>query len=180
MDNIELQKFRFPVGEYSPAENITPLDVKNYISTIAEFPAKLRSAVENLSDEQLNTKYRTDGWTIRQVVHHVADSHLNSYSRFKLALTEDNPTIKPYYEDRWAELPDAKSTPIELSLPLIESLHKRWVVMLKNISPNDLKRTLYHPEHKANIPLDEYMHLYAWHCDHHLAHIVNHKNKMKW
>lgn len=180
MDKTEFQKLRFPVGEYEPMESITQEDIKNYISAIEQFPAKLRSAVEKLSDEQLETTYRPEGWTIRQVVHHVADSHMNSFSRFKLALTEDNPTIKPYFEDRWAELPDTKSAPIEYSLPLIEGLHKRWTVMLKNLSPEQQKRTLYHPEHKRNIPMDEYMHLYAWHCDHHLAHIVNLKEKMKW
>jgi hypothetical protein len=180
MDNTELQKLRFPVGEYKPEQNITPEDVKNYIAAIEQFPSKLRDAVKGLSDEQLDTRYRPDGWTVRQVVHHAADSHLNSYSRFKLALTEDNPEIRPYFEDRWAELLEAKSAPVELSLPLIESLHKRWVVMLKNMPPEQLKRTFYHPEHKANIPLDEYMHLYAWHCEHHLAHIVNLKERMKW
>src|SRR5437868_10061617 len=121
MDKTQFHKLRFPVGEYEFGKNFAPKDVENYISTIENFPAKLRSAVENLSEEQLDTTYRPDGWTIKQVVHHVADSHLNSYSRFKLALTEDNPAIKTYFEDKWAELPDAKSAPIELSIPLVEA-----------------------------------------------------------
>ncbi len=173
MTQPELQKLRFPIGEYSPKENISADDIKWYINTIELFPAKIKQAVTGLNDEQLDTPYRLDGWTIRQVVHHVVDSHINSYTRFKLALTEDTPAIRPYFEDRWAELPEAKTGPVELSIPLLETLHKRWVVMLKNISPVELKRKFYHPESKAEMSLDEVIGLYAWHCDHHLAHITN-------
>ncbi len=180
MNKTELQKLRFPVGEYKPAENISADDIKNYISVIEHFPEKLRDAVEKLSEEQVDTRYRPEGWTVKQLIHHLADSHMNSYIRFKLTLTEDKPTIKPYFEDRWAELPDGKSAPAEISLSLLDSLHKRWVLMLKNLSSEQLKRTFYHPEYKKEVPLDELIHLYAWHCDHHLAHIVKLKERMKW
>ena len=180
MTEQELNKLRFPVGEYRPLKSITGNDIKNFISTIEGFPDKISDAVRNLSEEQLNTPYRSDGWTIKEVVNHVGDSHMNSITRFKLALTEDNPTVKTYHEDRWAKLEDYKSTPLEVSLALLDNLHKRWVILLKSLTPEQLKRTLYHPEHKTNIPLDEFMHLYAWHCDHHLAHITRLKERMNW
>ena len=180
MTQTDLQKLRYPIGKYSPKENISDDDIKWYINTIELFPAKIKQALTGLSNEQLDTHYRTDGWTIRQVVHHVVDSHINSYTRFKLTLTEDTPAIRPYFEDRWAELPEAKTGPIELSIPLLEALHKRWVVMLKNITRDELKRKLYHPESKTEIPLDEFMGLYAWHCDHHLAHITSLKKTKGW
>ena len=180
MTEKELHALRFPVGEYSPQKNINDSDVKKFIEVIEAFPAKIRDAVKNLTKEQLNTPYRDGGWTISEVVHHVGDSHMNSMMRFKLALTEDVPTIKTYFEDRWAKLEDYKSTPIEVSLALLDNLHKRWVILLKSLTPEELKRTLYHPEYKSNIPLDELMHLYAWHCDHHLAHITRLKERMNW
>jgi len=139
----------------------------------------LRKEVENLSDEQLNTPYREGGWTIRQVVHHLPDSHLNSYVRFKLALTEDNPKVKTYEEHLWAELKDTFETPIEVSLNLINSLHKRWVVLLKSLSDEQFERTFNHPEW-GNIPLDKTLALYAWHSRHHLAHITELKKRMNW
>jgi len=180
MTELELHKLRFPIGEYSPQTNITDADIKEYIETIEAFPGKLRNAVNNLTDKQLDTPYRPNGWTIRQVVHHVGDSHMNSFMRFKLALTEDTPTIKPYFEDRWAELEDYKSTPLEVSLALLDNLHKRWIILLKSLTPEQIKRKFYHPEHSREIPLDELMCLYAWHSEHHLAHITKLKEKMNW
>ena len=180
MNQTDLQALRYPIGEFSPKESYTPDDVKWYINTIELFPSKIKQAINGLSDEQLDTQYRPEGWTIRQVVHHVADSHINSYTRFKLALTEDNPTIRPYEEADWAELPDAKSGSLELSLPLLEALHRRWVVMLKGMKPGDTERRLYHPGSKQQMTIASLMHLYAWHSDHHLAHIVNLKKTKGW
>lgn len=180
MTESELQSLKYPIGEFTPKDNYSESDIKWYINTIELFPAKLKQAVLGLSDQQLDTPYREGGWSVRQVVHHVADSHINSYTRFKLALTEDTPVIRPYFEDRWAELTEAKSAPVELSIPLLEALHRRWVVMLKNITPELLSRKLYHPESKAEMTVTYLMGLYAWHCDHHLTHIVNLKKRMNW
>lgn len=176
----DLQKLRYPVGEYSPKTNISETDIRQYIAVIETFPDKIRNAVRNLSEEQLNTPYRPGGWTVKQVVHHVGDSHMNSMMRFKLALTEDTPTIKPYFEDRWAELEDYKSTPLNVSLDLLDNLHKRWVILLKSLTPGQIRKKFYHPEHKREIALDELMNLYAWHCEHHLAHITRLKERMGW
>lgn len=180
MTETELHSLKYPIGEFKPKDNYTPDDIKWYINTIELFPAKIKQAVSGLSEEQLDTIYRPGGWTIRQVVHHVTDSHINSYTRFKLALTEDNPTIRPYEEADWAELPEAKSGAIELSLPLLEALHKRWVVMLKGMKPGDTERRLYHPGSKQQMTIASLMHLYTWHCDHHLAHITNLKKSKGW
>lgn len=180
MKESEIQNLRYPVGKYSPKKNITAEDVAGYIKTIEEFPEKMKQAVAGLSNAQLDTPYRDGGWTIRQVVHHVVDSHINSYTRFKLTLTEDTPAIRPYFEDRWAELPEAKTGPVEISIPLLEALHRRWALMLRNITGKELKRTFYHPESKKETALDELMGLYAWHSDHHLAHITELKKRMNW
>jgi hypothetical protein len=176
----ELNALRYPIGEYSPKENPDSEDIRSFISIIEAFPAKLKKAVRGLNDEQLDTQYRPGGWSIRQVVHHVADSHINSYCRFKLALTEDTPAIRPYYEDRWAELPDGKSSPVELSLLLLDALHKRWVVMLNNINTKQLKLKYFHPETKKEATIEYLIGLYAWHCEHHLAHIENLKKTKGW
>src|SRR6266436_6297008 len=137
---------RYPVGKLRMDGDITEAGRRDLIESIAQAPARLRAAVEGLSPEQLDTPYRPDGWTVRQVVHHLPDSHLNSYVRFKLALTEDAPTIKPYAEDRWAELADSKATPIEVSLTLLDSLHDRWVRLLRSLTPEEWKRTFRHPD----------------------------------
>jgi uncharacterized damage-inducible protein DinB len=180
MTQTDLQALKYPIGEYSPKENYSSDDLKWYINTIELFPAKIKQAVKGLSDEQLDSQYRDGGWTIRQVVHHVVDSHINSYTRFKLALTEDNPAIRPYDEALWAELPEAKTGPVELSVPLLDALHKRWVVMLKNIPARQFERKLYHPGSKSEMTIASLLHLYAWHCDHHLAHITNLKKSKSW
>lgn len=171
---------RYPIGEYSPLENPSQTDIQKFISTIEAFPKKLHDEVHGLSNEQLDTPYREGGWTIRQVVHHVADSHMNSYIRFKLALTEDTPTIRPYDEAKWAELPEAKSGALELSLPLLEAIHKRMVVMLKNIKDDEWKRLYIHPATGDKTTIEYLAGLYAWHSEHHLAHIVNLKQQMGW
>jgi len=157
----------------------TDEDIGRAIAEIAQAPAKLRAAVEGLSPEQLDTPYRPGGWTVRQVVHHVPDSHLNSYCRFKLALTEDEPTIKAYHEDRWAELDDSRSAPIEVSLAMLESLHKRWVLLMKSLAPADFARTFRHPE-IGLVSLAKNVCLYAWHGRHHAAHITSLRERMGW
>ena len=149
------------------------------IDEIAETPARLRAVVSGLSPEQLDTPYRPEGWTVRQVVHHLPDSHLNSYIRFRLALTEDEPTIKPYHEDKWAELYDARTAPVELSLALLESLHERWVVLLKSLTAEDWARAFKHPE-MGTVPLAKNVGLYAWHGKHHVAHIASLRERMGW
>ena len=149
------------------------------IDDIAQTPAKLRAAVTGLSEAQLETPYRPGGWTVRQIAHHVPDSHMNSYMRFKLALTEDAPTIKPYAEDRWAELADTKATPIEVSLTMLESLHDRWVRLLRSLTAEEWKRTFRHPELGA-MTLEKTLALYAWHGRHHVTHITSLREREQW
>ncbi|HJZ68810.1 MAG TPA: bacillithiol transferase BstA [Blastocatellia bacterium] len=168
---------RYPIGSFKLEGTPTDEEVRRAIDHIAEAPAKLRAAVDGLSQEQLDTPYRPGGWTVRQVVHHVPDSHLNSYCRFKLALTEDEPTIKPYHEDRWAELEDSRATPIEVSLALLESLHQRWVMLLRSLGPDDFKRGFRHPE-LGVVSLAQNVCLYGWHGRHHTAQIASLRERM--
>ena len=170
---------RYPIGKFHFEGPITQKQRAQFIDDIEETPARLRAAVEGLSPQQLNIPYREGGWTVRQVVHHVPDSHLNSYVRFKLALTEDEPTIKDYREDRWAELEEARSAPVEISLALLESLHKRWVLMLRSLKPEDWKRSFRHPE-LGLVGLEKNVALYSWHGRHHVAHITGLRERMGW
>lgn len=177
---IDLEKLRYPIGNFIPPPSVSPADIQRWIHTLEGFPDEMRNAVKGLSDTQLDTPYREGGWTIRQVVHHVPDSHMNAYIRFKLTLTEDNPTVRPYYEDRWAELPDGKTAPISFSLDILDAIHRRWVYVLRNMSPDDFKKTFYHPENKVTRTLEINLCLYEWHCRHHLSHITELKKRMKW
>jgi uncharacterized damage-inducible protein DinB len=152
---------------------------QHWLADIAETPARLRAAVAGLTEAQLDTPYRPDGWTVRQVVHHLADSHLNSYVRFRLALTEDEPTIKPYDQERWAKLSDARTAPAELSLTLLDTLHQRWVMLLRSLKPQDFSRALKHPE-LGRVTLEKYLALYAWHGKHHVAHITGLRQRSGW
>jgi uncharacterized damage-inducible protein DinB len=170
---------RFPIGKFSYSGPLTDRQKEEALHSIAETPANLRKAVKGLSDTQLDTPYRPGGWTVRQVVHHIPDSHLNSYIRFKLALTEDDPTIKTYAEDLWAELSDSKSTPLEVSLTMLDSLHDRWVRLLRSLRPEDWKRTFRHPE-LGSMPLERNLALYAWHGRHHVAHITALRERSGW
>jgi uncharacterized damage-inducible protein DinB len=170
---------RFPIGRFKMDEDVTEDQRPRLLDDIAEAPARLRAAVSGLSHEQLDTPYRDGGWTVRQVVHHVSDSHLNSYIRFRLALTEEEPTIKTYHEDKWAELYDARTAPIELSLALLESLHERWGLLLKSLTPADWDRTLRHPD-LGVVSLNKNVGLYAWHGKHHVAHITSLRERMGW
>lgn len=177
---IDLQNHQYPIGRFGKPEIVRPEDIDSCIAEIESLPLKLRASVSGLSEEQLDTPYRDGGWTVRQVVHHIPDSHLNSYIRFKLALTEENPTIKPYREDLWAELPEASSGSIEMSLDLLAALHIRWVAMLRALSPQDFGRSFVHPESQAVISLSENLCLYAWHGNHHLAQIESLKVRDGW
>jgi uncharacterized damage-inducible protein DinB len=170
---------RYPIGQFKLDGEPTGTQRQSFIDDIADTPRKLRLAVEGLSPEQLDAPYRPGGWTVRQVVHHLPDSHLNSYTRFKLALTEDEPTIKPYFEDRWAELDDYRITPIEVSLTLLESLHRRWVLLLRSLTDGDFARTFQHPE-LGVISLNENVALYAWHGNHHIAQITSLRERKGW
>lgn len=169
---------RYPVGRFQRVENLTADQRTPLISAIAEAPAKLRQAVAGLNEQQLDTPYRPGGWTVRQVVHHLPDSHMNSVVRFKLALTEDEPTIKPYDEALWAKLPDAKGA-VEPSLVLLESLHTRWITLLDALSPSDWKRAVRHPE-MGLLTLDGLLQLYSWHGRHHVAHITSLRERNGW
>ncbi len=170
---------RFPIGKFHYDGPPNEEQRRNLISDIEKAPGALRSAVQGLSPQQIETPYREGGWTVRQVVHHVPDSHMNAYIRFKLALTEDEPTIKPYAEDRWAELSDAQATPIEVSLALLDSLHDRFVQMLRGIKPEEWKRTFRHPD-LGLMPLEKNLALYAWHGKHHVAHITELRKRSGW
>ncbi len=168
----------YPIGKYEKDTKITREQRGEFIKEIAALPEDLREAVKNLSDEQLDTPYRPGGWTVRQVVHHVGDSHLNSLVRFKLALTEDIPTIRPYAEDLWAKTAEYKM-PVDVSLGLIDSLHRRWAALLDSMSDEDFARTLNHPE-TGNWTLENLLGMYVWHGKHHTAHIINLKKRNDW
>lgn len=170
---MELDKLKYPIGKFTKPDLITAEIVSSWIDEIEMLPRLLRRAVNRLSDVELDTSYRPQGWTIRQVVHHLPDSHMNSYIRFRWALTEDTPTIKIYHEEKWAELADAKSGKIGISLILLEAIHIRWTMLLHTLSPDQLSRCFVHPENGKKIRLDENIGLYAWHGKHHLAHITN-------
>ncbi|HST11744.1 MAG TPA: bacillithiol transferase BstA [Terriglobales bacterium] len=170
---------RYPIGKFSFDGSLNDQQKTTYLDDIEQAPARLEAAVRGLSDKQLDTPYRDGGWTVRQVVHHVPDSHINSYMRFKLALTENEPMIRPYMENLWAELPEAKTAPIELSLALLSSLHTRWMLMLRAIPQADWKRTFRHPE-IGLMSLEKNLALYAWHGKHHVAHVTALREKMGW
>ncbi len=165
----------YPIGKFDAGSAASRAD---NIRAISDLPSNLASAVSGLSEEQLDTPYRPEGWTVRQTVHHVADSHLNSIIRFKLALTEEMPTIRPYYEDRWAELADSK-VPVDVSLSIIDGLHSRWTILLGSMSDADFQRRLIHPE-SGEWTLDKLLAMYAWHSRHHTAHITNLRERNSW
>lgn len=177
---MTLEQLKYPIGKFEPPANITKDILSKWIAAISSFPTRLKNEVNHLTDEQLDTQYRPEGWTIRQVIHHCADSHMNSLTRFKLALTEDQPTIKPYYEERWAELLDSKNMPIAPSLKMLEGIHERWTVLLNHLTEEQNSRIFIHPEHGKKFRIDENIGVYAWHCNHHLAHITETKKRNNW
>jgi uncharacterized damage-inducible protein DinB len=170
---------RYPVGKMTMEPRLTDEERRERIDEIEQAPARLRAAVEDLTEEQLATPYRPEGWTVRQVAHHVPDSHMNAYIRFKLALTEEEPPIKTYEEALWAKLPDTAEVPVEVSLVLLESVHRRWVAVLRSMSAGDFERTLRHPDHGV-INLNQLLCLYAWHGRHHVAHVTGLRERMGW
>jgi hypothetical protein len=174
-----MNDLRYPIGKFHYDGPLTEEQKNRSLGDMASTPATLRSVVTGLSETQLDTPYRPGGWTVRQVVHHVPDSHMNAYIRFKLALTEDDPTIRPYEQQLWAELDDTKSTPIEVSLTLLDSLHDRWVRLLRSLTSKDWKRTFRHPE-LGDVSLDKNLALYAWHGRHHVAHITELRKREGW
>ncbi|MDI1356235.1 MAG: putative metal-dependent hydrolase [bacterium] len=177
---MQTENLRYPIGHFVAPAHYATDDITNYVSTIEAFPAKLRKTVASLSESQLDTVYRPGGWTVRQVVNHCADSHMNAFIRHKLAVTSHEPTINPYPEALWAELADGKSLPIEASIKILEGLHLRWAVLLKSLQQEQWQRSFYHPEKGRKISLEESAGSYAWHCNHHLAHITELKKRMNW
>lgn len=170
---------RYPIGRYEPKEFSTE-QKDEWLEIIKLLPATLKAAVDGLTEAQLQTPYRDGGWTVRQLVHHVADSHTNAYIRFKLGLTEINPTIKPYEEKEWALLPDVEAIPISVSLTLLEAIHTRWYATIKDITEEQLQRTVVHPEHGRQMTLWFLLGMYAWHSKHHVAHITTLREKNNW
>ena len=170
---------RYPIGKFKYDGSPTPEQRQELLRHIEQAPGNLRAAVKGLTRQQLDTPYRPEGWTVRQVAHHVPDSHLNAYIRTKLALTEDEPVIKPYAEDLWARLPDTQSTPVEVSLALLDSLHDRWLRLLRSLKAEDWKRTFRHPD-LGLMSLEKNLVLYAWHGRHHVAHITTLRERNGW
>lgn len=168
---MDIEKLKYPIGGFEKPEVIGQDLIDNWIADIEAFPTRLNDLVKELSVEEKNWKYRPEGWSIKQVVHHCADSHMNSLIRFKWTLTEDTPTIKAYFEDRWAELTDGLDDDLSSSLLFIEGLHRKWVKLLKSLKADDLASAFVHPEHGNRVSLKENIGIYAWHCNHHLAHI---------
>jgi len=175
---VPIDDLRYPVGKLDLNIELTTEKRAEFIQIIADLPRNIAEAVEGLTDEQLDTPYRPEGWTVRQTVHHVADSHINSLCRFKLALTEENPTIRPYLEDRWANLADSE-LPIDVSLKILEGIHHRLTVLLKSMTDEDFKKTLVHPE-SGEWSLEGFLALYAWHSRHHTAHITRLRERKGW
>ncbi len=180
MDAAMSDDLRYPTGRFSSVKRpLTQDERAARTHAIRIHPSKLRTAVAGLGDAQLDTPYRDGGWTVRQVVHHVADSHLNAYIRFKLAITEDKPTVRPYQEKLWAELPDARTLPVEVSLSVLEGIHARWTVLLDSLTPEQFTRPLHHPE-MGDITVDTLVELYGWHGAHHVAHITGLRARKGW
>ena len=174
-----MSDLRYPIGTFTFDDDVSDDSRRIRIESVAAAPGALRRAVTGLSDQQLDTPYRPGGWTVREVVHHVPDSHINAYVRFKLALTEDDPVIKPYQEAGWAQLPDSRETPIEVSLELLDSLHARWVILLRSMTPAQWARPLQHPE-SGPMTLDRMLALYDWHGRHHVAHVTSLRARARW
>jgi len=174
-----MEDLRYPIGKFAAAETHTQQEIATFIQRIQLLPQNLEDAIDGLSDEQLNTPYREGGWTVKQVIHHVADSHMNAYIRIKWTLTEETPIIKAYNEKLWAETGETSADP-SVSLSLIKALHAKWVTLAKKLTPEELQKQFIHPDTKKHIALHNLLGMYAWHGDHHLAHVVELKKRMKW
>ncbi len=180
MDEHQLEELKYPVGKFKTPERFGAEMRQEWIVELEALPTWLEMSIENLDAAQLDTPYRPGGWTVKQLVHHVADSHMNGLIRVKMALTEDNPTIKPYLQDGWADLPDVDLVPINVSLTLLHALHRRWGQLLRNLTEEQWNRTYVHPEHGRRIPVWEATAMYAWHSRHHFAHVRNLRDRMNW
>lgn len=168
-----MEELKYPIGKWKSPDTIDKIRCSNWINEIKDLPNQLKSTLSHINENDLQRKYRPEGWTIQQVVHHIADSHMNAYIRHKLSTTEDTPTINPYNEKLWSEMLDVKMIPIDVSLNLIESLHLRWAVFLGSLNEPDLKKGFIHPQHNKKILLEESIGMYAWHGTHHLHHLKN-------
>ena len=180
MDNPGSEELRYPIGRYTTPQQYTDSDIRQWINSITALPMLMDACIENMDVYQLETPYREGGWTVQQVVHHVADSHMNAYIRLKLALTEDNPTIAPYKEELWAEMSDTRTVPVNISVTLLHAVHRRMVAILNDMKETDWQRTYFHPQYKRSFPLWEMVALYAWHGKHHAAHIRQLRERMGW
>lgn len=180
MNTVLSEDLRYPIGKYVNPLHFSEEDVKSYIHRIDHLPFALRDEISGLIDSQLDTPYRDGGWTVRQVIHHLADSHLNAYCRFKLGMTEELPAIRPYFENLWAQTEDGLHGHPDLSIDLLKSLHFRWVYFLRSLKTNDWQRKIFHPESKKEYDLFQLLAMYAWHGDHHLAQIVSLKRRKGW
>lgn len=176
----ELEFLKYPIGKFELPKNISVEDIQKWITHLSELPRKLEEDVQKLSRAQLDNPYRPEGWTLKQLIHHIADSHMNAFLRFKWALTEDEPTIKAYDEKAFAELYDTRLAPVEISLDFIRALHGKWVILLENMSSSDFDRTFIHPESGYRYSLKESLALYSWHCRHHYAHLHNLIERKGW
>lgn len=174
-----MEDLRYPIGKFTEQPYSAEL-LAAWLNDIKSLPLYLENAILNLDEAQLNTTYREGGWTVKQLVHHVADSHMNAYIRFKLGITEQNPTIKPYEEAKWADMPDSLNIPVNISLTLLHALHTRWMEVLRHISQEEFDRKVYHPEHKKEMTLWFLLGLYAWHGKHHVAHITSLRERKGW
>lgn len=180
MTNKDLELLRYPIGKFQAPETISTNQIKEWITVLEQFPLRLEALVKYLTKEQLDTQYRPDGWTVRQVVHHVSDSHHHSYIRFKWALTEEKPLIKAYNEADWAELTDSKTAPIQMSLEHLKAVHYKLVYLLKSLPKEDLNKSFIHPETNSEVLLKVNIGVYAWHSNHHYAHIENLLKRKGW
>jgi len=180
MTTQELNKLKYPIGKFDCPNPITQNQIDAWISILEFFPNRLELLVKDLTNNQLDTPYRPEGWTIRQVIHHLSDSHHNSYTRFKWSLTEDKPLIKTYYEDRWADLFDSRIAPIEMSLNHLKAVHAKLVYLVKGLDVLELNKTFVHPEGNETVMLKENLGIYAWHCNHHYAHIEDLLKQKTW
>ncbi len=178
--SADIEELKYPIGRYTKPTGVTPHDIKGWISALKALPLWMDACIENLDVYQLETPYRDGGWTIQQVVHHVADSHMNAYIRLKLALTEDAPTITPYKEELWAEMVDTKITPVNISVTLLHAVHRRMIDILEHMKDEDWERTYYHPQYQKTFPVWEMVALYAWHGRHHTEHIRRLRERMGW
>jgi len=179
MEQAQLESLKYPLGKYKKPENVSSKDIEGYIRVLEEFPQKIRQATKGLNDTELTYKHRPEGWMVRQLVHHLADSHMTAFTRVKLALTESNPTVKPYIENEWVKLPDTTQAPIEWSLMIIEGVHNRLVTVLRSLNKEQLQKTYFNPEYQKLYTISDVILLYSWHCGHHMAHInqaLKHKN----